>query len=226
MTTPTPPSSLTALSVLSLAFDIVSAPCSAAETQRAEVLLGIAREIREEQQYRSLRNMRAERKLAAAGIPSSESTTLRGYLDRFKQAGEQAERRLTQAERLFMQGKQEEGGPYHPATADDPGRVRRLRAAHLSGYHGTVEDANCPVCNVDQTQRLPIVWRLGDKADCRHCHTPIVYDARRMQDPVTKQEADPQYLWIHKYTDQRACAVATMSSDDAEPTHTFAEPSV
>lgn len=76
----------------------------------------------------------------------------------------------------------------------------------------------------DQTQRLPIVWHVGDKADCRHCHTPIIFEARRMSDPMTQSEGDPQYVWVHKYTDQRTCAVATMSSDDAEPTHTFAEP--
>jgi len=44
-----------AAEALRLAFGIVSTPCSAAETQRAEVLLGIAREIREEMQYRATR---------------------------------------------------------------------------------------------------------------------------------------------------------------------------
>lgn len=45
-----------AAEALSLAFDIVKTPCSAAETQRAEVLLGIAREIRQEAQYRATRS--------------------------------------------------------------------------------------------------------------------------------------------------------------------------
>lgn len=173
MTTPKP-DLLNARHALALAFDIVSTPCSAAETQRAEVLLGIAREIREEQQYRSLRGLRADLARVKLGAPSDQ--------------------------------------PAGPSSS-----LRVPAAAETTAYMPAF---------AEQTQRLPIVWHLGDKADCRHCHTPIVYDARRMQDPVTKQEADPQYLWIHKYTDQRACAVATMSSDDAEPTHTFAEPSV
>ena len=66
-----PPDELTAQRALALAFNIVKIPCSAAEAQRAEVLLGIAREIRE---------AAAEGKLRAAGLMPASS----GRVPRFR----------------------------------------------------------------------------------------------------------------------------------------------
>jgi len=177
---------LTALSALQLAFGIVKSPCSAAETQRAEVLLRIAREIREEQQYRSSISLRAD--LARAKL----------------------------------------GAPIDVQPASTPLRAGGIVSAPPGFAAAVVGESDVTITMpalAEQTQAVPILWRIGDKADCRHCHTPIMLSPRRMKDPLAVGEADVPAMWIHKYTDQRTCAVPTMSSDDDEPTHTFAEPS-
>jgi hypothetical protein len=73
------------------------------------------------------------------------------------------------------------------------------------------------------TQRIPIAWSLGDKADCRHCHTPIEY----VEAVTTGLKADAVKLWRHKYTGQAVCADASMGpAEGGFPGHTFAEPSL
>jgi hypothetical protein len=160
---PTP----TASQALALAFGIVATPCSAAESQRAEILLGIAREIREESQYRR----------TAARFDS----------------------------------------PPPPASPPDFAVVRVPAAPDVTAYMPAF---------AEQTQHIPILWRPGDKADCRNCHTPIIFVARRMSDPLVGDEGDDRFVWVHKYTDQRVCAAPMMAVDaeGSELNHTFAEP--
>lgn len=77
----------------------------------------------------------------------------------------------------------------------------------------------------DQTQRLPIMWSVGDKADCRHCHTPIqLFESEGDPQSDNPDQRHPWRAWQHRYTGQVACLAATMSSDVADVAHTFAEP--
>lgn len=73
------------------------------------------------------------------------------------------------------------------------------------------------------TQRLPITWSEGDRAECRHCRTPIVYGMW-----PTAIDGDPVTVagWRHKYSGQVTCAVPATAGglEGSEPTHTFAEP--
>jgi hypothetical protein len=186
MTTPDPNFVPAAGEALRLAFDIVKTPCSSAESARAEILLGIAREIRQAADMRvsvaRRRELDASRyrlavgELASGGIiPKSAAPTFVGE--------HEPERDVAQAP---------------PAEADV--------TAYMPAF-------------AEQTQHLPIVWSIGDRADCRHCHTPIVFVARRMKDPVREDEGDFSTLWVHKYTDNRTCVDSSI--DDG---HTFAEP--
>jgi len=168
---------------LRLAFDIVKTPCSSAESARAEILLGIAREIREEGQYRATRASL----MSFAGKPAVDDAP-----------------------------------PAAPmAFAVDPSTVPADATAYM------------PVLS-EQTQRMPIVWAVGDKADCRHCHTPIELFEPTMTGPYA-DDYRGALVWRHKYTGQAVCAAPVMAKeagcdmgeDDCScerPTHTFAEP--
>jgi len=191
-----------AAEALAEAWKIARTPCSAAETARATLLFEIGRELRIAADMRTLNARRvaidarqARSKLDAAGIPTPAAYEPTPVTG---YAGEQATERYAAMMRPFVNAGQ---------LVPDESAVTQLVPALA-----------------DQTQRFPIVWAVGDKADCRHCHTPIMLCPRRMKDPLAVGEADVPAMWIHKYTDQRTCAVPTMSSDDDEPTHTFAEP--
>jgi hypothetical protein len=186
MTEPQTPS---AAEALRLAFSVVSSPCSAAEAERARVLLGIARELREEQQYRSI----ARRKLLAAGIPWAEEQT----------------------------------PPAAPKaiSAPDPAQIiinptPQQRAEWLEG----IKAQGAKLADAGATQRLPVIWADGDKADCRHCHTPIAYSSH----DATQIDGARVAIsgWRHKYTGQVVCVDAPMGQgpEDTVVAHTFAEP--
>jgi hypothetical protein len=208
MTTPTPETP-TAADALRRAFAIVKDPCSAAETQRAEVLLGIAREIREEQQYRDTRsaltsfagidNRRAEPQpasgLRAGGIiaaPTDFAMT----------------RPMARPRDAYSFSRQTEGGPAEPATV--------VPADGTTAYMPAL---------AERTQSLPIVWSIGDKADCKHCHTPIEFTEATVKQQAYG-EAEEGRFWRHKYTQQVVCATAPLGGEDEEVVHTFAAPSV
>jgi hypothetical protein len=173
MTNPTVP---TAAQALAAAWNMVtSAEVDELDVRRAEVLLGIATEIRQEQQFRSVdeRRFRFDRRQAAAGVPAPESYG----------AAERTRIMLAEA----------------PIDA--------------SKWAASLAATDTQVANNDagKTQAIPVVWTIGDKAQCRHCRTPI-----ELYEPA---------VWRHRYTGQTTCAVATMSGEpDAEATHTFAEP--
>jgi hypothetical protein len=156
-----------AAEALRIAFDIVKTPCSAAEAQRAEVLLGIARELRAGTQTRVPHLPRLHRLVPAAETaspadPEATAVVPLGYGQRYQ---------------------------------DDPA----------------------------VTQRIKLPWQVGDKADCRHCHTPIQLDEAE----TTGLKADAVKVWRHKYTGQAVCAdVAIGPTEGGFPGHTFAEPSV
>lgn len=181
MTHPTPkPTVPTSAEALRLAFDIVRTPCSAAESQRAEILLGIAREIREDQQYRFTRQ--------ALGLrPGSLS-------------GAVAQALRTDAECTL-------------ANISPPVDREAWHAAMKAegGIEGLADKA--------VTQKLPVIWGVGDKADCRHCHTPI---------QLADDGGTTLGIWRHKYTGQRACTTPVMApnptGDVKAQAHTFAEP--
>lgn len=192
MTNPTP----TAAEALALAWKYASAmTASTADIARAEVLLGIATEIRQEQQFRSvnarrldLDRRRAADKLAAAGIPAPESygTTYGG----------------------------------EPAYAGETAVDRTARIIREAGYveRPTWDSAATQVVN--EPAATQVIWTVGDKSQCRHCHTPI-----ELCPVAVEVEGEPPAVWRHKYSGQATCAVATMSGEQgAEATHTFAEP--
>ncbi len=166
MTSPKLP---TAAEALSLAFEIVATPCSAAETSRAMALFEIGRELRVASDMREINARRAAADRLRTDLDISRSR------DKLAAAGIPAQ--------VF---------PQVPASA-----------------------------LTESTQRMPITWAVGDKADCRHCHTPIVFSMRRMED-----EGEAQAIWRHKYTEQVVCAVPATAADveGSEPTHSFAEP--
>jgi len=231
----------TAQRALALAFEIVRTPCSAAETQRAEVLLGIAREIREEQQYRATRKTLA----AFAGRPDhahyepapADTAKLEAFAERFRNGGEQLAESpregydpdATMTKLATETGARPvQGGPYlgflRPTPSGEPisqavGRGLRLDAARTLADIGLENTAVTVAVDPAMTQRLPIVWSVGDKAQCRHCHTPI-----ELCPVAIEQEGEPPAVWRHKYTQQATCLAATMSSDAADVAHTFAEP--
>lgn len=180
MTNPTVP---TAAQALAAAWNMVtSAEVDELDVRRAEVLLGIATEIRQEQQFRTINQRRAAGKLEAAGIPAPASY-----------AGESAIDRTARVIR-------EAGYVERPAW----------------------ESAATQVVNNDagKTQAIPVLWTVGDKAQCRHCHTPI-----ELHEVAVAGADAPPAVWRHRYTGQATCAVATMSGEPgAEATHTFAEP--
>lgn len=228
MTTPTPETP-TAADALRRAFAIVKDPCSAAETQRAEVLLGIAREIREEQQYRDTRSALTsfagiDNRRAQTSVPlpaAVETSRLREYAERFAKAQPAGRLRaggiipapstfeMTRPHDAYSFGRQSEGGPAEPATV--------VPADDATAYMPAL---------AERTQSLPIVWSVGDKADCKHCHTPIEFVEVTLQQQTYGQEAPGGCLWRHKYTQQVVCATAPLGGEGEEVVHTFAAPSV
>lgn len=205
----TNPDTPTAAEALAAAWQIVKAPCSAAETARAEVLLGIAVELR---QAADMRASLARRRELDARVPLARG----GVIPR-------------PAAPTFV------GEPTHEGeTAAE--RTQRLiveAPIDMGKWAASLAAAETQVVRDDPgiTQRLPVVWSVGDKADCRHCHTPIFYDY------VLGDGGRPtgEFVWRHKYTAQAVCAVAAMAKeagcdmgeDDCScerPSHTFAEP--
>ena len=202
----------TAAEALSLAFDIVKTPCSAAEAERARVLLGIAVELRTDAQWRASRLHRTEidqataiRRLRDAGLvpPAGEppaDAKLRGYLDQWQQADAEryaGELAADRAQRLFK-----------PETVANAGvAITETMAAVLR-------------TDPSMTQRLPVIWQVGDKSQCRHCHTPIELHEVMNGDRVEGK------AWWHRYTGVATCAVPATAGDleGSEPTHTFAQP--
>jgi hypothetical protein len=202
----------TAAEALSRAFAIVKEPCSAAETQRAEVLLGIARELREEAQYRSI----AGRRLALSGWSKEALAKLPG-------------------------APAVEAPPADPEAtavtiAVDPS-IAKLAHERPTMVHewakGIVANALATGAPLDYgqrmqddpgiTQRIRTPWQVGDKAECKHCHTPIQLDEAE----TTGLKADNVKVWRHKYTGQAVCADAHMGpTEGGFQGHTFAEPSI
>lgn len=185
--------------VLARAYAIVATPCSAAESERAKVLLGIAKEMREEAQYRRV----AERRLVAAGLRPAVPLD---YGQRMEDDPEATQIR--------------------PATiAVDP-TVARLAREQPTLIHewskGIVAQA---LGEADfATQQIPAVreWQVGDRAECRHCHTPIEAVAG---EPIQGRPGLKQ--WLHRYTQQAVCVDPSFATGrDGAIVHTFAEPSV
>lgn len=211
------PETPTAATALRLAYDIVKAPCSAAETQRAEVLLGIAREIREEQQYRATRSMlgatvsplRTKPDHLHVAAPPADTAKLEELAKRFGQASPaDAATRLDSAMGQAMRLDAEQA-------------VAALRETTVVGWPDAVTQV-VPANDLTTTQRIPIVWEVGDKAQCRHCHTPI----ELVEAVTTGFKADNVNVWRHKYSGQAVCAAPLLGQGDNEvpSAHTFAEP--
>ena len=200
MTTPTPETP-TAADALRRAFAIVKDPCSAAETQRAEVLLGIAREIREEQQYRDTR---------------SALTSFAGIDNRRARLGEPIDppASVTMGD-IRQAGRDLRAGGIIPAPADFA--AIRVPADDATAYMPAL---------AERTQSLPIVWSVGDKADCKHCHTPIEFVEVTIQQQTYGDFPPEGCMWRHRYTQQVVCATAPLGGEDEEIVHTFATPRV
>lgn len=205
----------TAAEALAMAYAIVKSPCSAAETQRAELLFEIGRELRIAADMRAINARRAmldrardQSKLDAVGIPrpsAYEPQVVPAFATEASQAADRYAAMMRDA-----------GYAGEPAAE----RVERLAAARLPDFAATqvfpkavVDEPTQLTPTIDEpTTQFAIVWQAGDKADCRHCHTPIVFEARRMKDPLREGEDDgaTQYVWVHKYSDDRTCEGAAI----------------
>lgn len=238
MTTTTPNPTPTAAEALAAAYALASSiTASETDLRRAEILLGIAREVREEQQYRAI----AQRRLVAAGLmparpdhlhvappPADVEGKLKGLAEQFHRAG------TTRPDETLV-----DNGTFEGERAAD--RVNRLaqfpEVPRPLATGGIVQMAGRPLrlddpyalrrssvpAPLDVTQALPVIWTVGDKAQCRHCHTPI-----ELHEAVTTGlKADAVQVWRHKYTEQAVCATA-ITAEQVEkgdvPEHTFAEP--
>jgi hypothetical protein len=104
-------------------------------------------------------------------------------------------------------------------------QFQNAAATSRPGDTDLITQAAARTLRMDATQHLrALSYKLGDKADCRHCHTPIVYaEAGTAGYPEMPGLPAP---WRHKYTGQAACSVPMTAGDieGSEPTHTFAEP--
>lgn len=201
----------TAAEALAAAVAILRAPASTElSVRKAEIWLGIARELRQAADERA--------KLAVWIPPSYAGETTAQRFDRLKLDAD-----VTGAERKASPepGAPEPRGPI-PPKLDERLRVMR-RPADLR--FGEPVPAMIP-----DAQWQAATWQIGDKADCVHCHTPIIYVARRMQDQTRPDEPDTAVLWVHKYTDQRVCMTPdtgdTIVDLDATAVHTFAAPPI
>lgn len=200
----TNPDTPTAAEALTAAWQIVKAPCSAAETARAEVLLGIAVELRQAADMRASlarrRELDARVPLARGGIlPKSAAPTF---------VGEPAHKGETAAERTQR------------LVVEAPIDMGAWAASLAAAETQVVRD------DPGTTQRLPVVWSVGDKADCRHCHTPIELAEAEVTGPYAGDYAGAS-MWRHKYTGQVTCAEARVVGEipgGEEIVHTFAEP--
>jgi len=164
---------LSALTALRLAFDIVKTPCSVAETERAQALLGIAHELREEAQYRRIADRRFPlpgREVPPPAAPDFAAMTV-------------------------------------PA---DPDATAVVPLDHGQRYQDGPE----------VTQRLRVPWAVGDKADCKHCRTPIELGEATFAGTFG-EATEPVKVWRHKYTGQAVCVNSSIDQG-----HTFAEPSI
>lgn len=220
MTNPDTPSAAEALTA---AWQIVKSPCSPAETARAEVLLGIAVELRQAADMRASlarrRELDARVPLARGGIlPKSAAATFVG-------------------EPSFAAQRVPSAEPTHEGeTAAE--RTQRLvveAPIDMGAWAASLAAAETQVVRDDPgtTQRLPVVWSVGDKADCRHCHTPIELAEAEVTGPYAGDYAGAS-MWRHKYTGQVTCVEAVTAgrieeSGELRPVetalaHTFAEP--
>lgn len=204
MTNPNLP---TAAEALALAYDIVRTPCSAAETARAEVLFEIARELRAATDMRALNARRAaldeaRNFVARAQLglrPSSYEPEPVSFADLCAAADGYA------ADFAATQVVPKPSGPAHPFATE--------------GFDEATQ--YMPIVDEPTTQ-FAIVWQVGDKADCAHCHTPIILTAMLDEDG----QATDALLWRHKYSGEHACADVHMSPvEGGGEGHTFAEPS-
>ena len=192
----TSPKLPTAAEALSLAFAIVATPCSAAETARAMALFEIGRELRVASDMREINARRAA-----------------------------ADRLRTDLDISRSRDKLSAAGIPNPA-AYEPTQVFP-QVANYAGETAAVRfDRVAQAALTESTQRMPIAWAIGDKADCRHCHTPIECVEIAISGAPAGVFPPSGQMWRHKYTDQATCVVPAVAGDveGSEPTHTFAQP--
>lgn len=190
--------------------------------ERGKLWVAIAHEIREAADARAQREMwRPEN---YAGEPAA------ARIERLKIDNE-----VTGAERKASP-EPEAPTPREPVPANVDERLRVLRRPADLRFGGVSSKRMTKAESIGAGQLVPeqdwaaATWTVGDVADCVHCHTPIVFVARRMKDPVGQSEGDFSALWVHKYTDQRTCMTPTtgdtMVDLDATAVHTFATPPI
>lgn len=211
-----------AAEALAAAYAIVKSPCSAAETERATLLFEIGRELRIAADMRAINARRAaldEARNYRPKTPSPAAYEPQVVSPWAAEASRSADR--------YAAMMRDAGYAGEPAAA----RVERLVAERLPDFaatqvfpKATVDEPTQLTPTIDEpTTRMPIVWSLGDKADCRHCHTPIVLVAMLDEDG----QATDDWLWRHKYSGEHVCADVHMSPvEGGGEGHTFAEPSI
>jgi hypothetical protein len=214
--TPTNDRLPSAYDVLAEAYSLVSTNNSTIlMIDRAKVLLGIAKEIREDAMHRRMD--------AALG------SSLRIYKNDAVPAREAAS--PAKPVEIAVDPTIAKLADEHPtmiqewskgivARALDPSTTiqewSKGVVAQALDYGQRIED------DPADTQRIVAPWAVGDKADCRHCGTPIELF---VGDPIQGREG--LKVWLHKYTGQAVCAMpitAQQVAEDSVSAHTFAEP--
>lgn len=179
-------------------------------TDRGELWLGIAVELRTDAQYRSV-NERLFPKIDNTKAFPPAATDHAG-----ETAGDRVGRLISETFKYdpSSYGDLAQRGPAPVITNEEIGQ----QIAEATQYMPVLGEPDFA------TQVIPIVWSVGDKADCAHCHTPIVLCFRETEQQ-TYGEGGDEVVWLHKYTDLAVCQNPVIAEGDAEEAvHTYAEP--
>ena len=178
-------------------------------TDRGELWLGIAVELRTDAQYRSVNERLFPPKIDNTKAFPPAATDYAG-----ETAAARIQRLISESDSYGDIARRAEEARQHIERVTEVAPV--TPAAPLMWGD--------PVPADFATQVIPIVWSVGDKADCAHCHTPIVLCFRETEQQ-TYGEGGDEVVWLHKYTDLAVCQNPVIAEGDAEEAvHTYAEP--
>lgn len=185
--------------------------------ERARLWLAIAHEISEDARWRSV-----DRRLSGLRPPRvlTEPALRDGGIITAERAGT-----VARAAQMVGRGLRLDPGGYEFGRRDEHVRIDPAGYVGVTGTVLLVPAADAPtevvpVTDLGATQKIPIVWEIGDKADCRNCHTPI-----ELQQVAVQHEGEPPAVWRHKYSGQAVCAdIHIGPAEGGFEGHTFAEP--
>lgn len=180
-------------------------------TDRGELWLGIAVELRTDAQYRSVNARLFPPPIVTTTPPATTLPAEPAYRGSGHAVPADVERMPSPADVADY------GTDYSGAAAYNPGGTIGHPVAEVTQYLPELREPDFA------TQVIPIVWSVGDKADCAHCHTPIVLCFRNVDGAGSFDPTDDELIWLHKYSDLAVCEVAQMGEGE-EAVYTYAEP--